>query len=76
MYLAQAMAENGRQRQRRQIELDGITTSYFACGACEYITTDDYSIAVINDMTESCPICNAAARIGKFSYKTGQVFLD
>ena len=76
MYLAQAMADNGRRNELRRNELAKITTSYFACGACEYITTDDYSIAVINEVTESCPICNAAARIGKFSYKTGQVFLD
>ena len=67
MYLAQAMASSGRKRQRRQIELDGINASYFACGACDYITTNDYSIAVINDMTESCPICNAAARIGTYN---------
>ena len=63
-------------RNRRQRELAKITTSYFACGACEYICTDDYGIAVINEVTEACPTCGADARVGKFHYKNGQVFLD
>ena len=42
----------------------GITR--FRCGACGYLTEDDYTLEVINDWLGACPACDSDAIASAF----------